>query len=524
MRQKTFVALASFLALLIVAPLAAYASGQLSPGTYYVDINQASEGEGTEISPWKTLHYAIGQINEGSLGIYTLNVAVGTYSSANGEADQDLAITQNNVSVIGETGSMPLLDGTGASSWYRGIGIEASNVIVKNLEVTGFADEADVGIKIYGGSSNTIQDCSIYGNWDGVVIYQSTDCTINACEIYANTYDGISIGDSSSTGITITENIIHDHTNSDGIAIAGCSPVIKRNTLYDNKYQISVVGYSSETPSPTVQNNLIYETLGSTVFSYGIIIAAYDSSDISPKIYHNTIDAGTYDGIVIERYGMGTSSPEIKYNIITNFDQYGIIDQGGGYGGSPTIDYNDVWHNGPDPYNQNYSGCTKGENDISQDPLYGSYELQSGSPCIDAIPTAADDPVTVDFEGTSRPKGSGYDMGAYEYVSQYGLTVTTAGQGTVTLYPAGGTYDEDTVVALTAAADSGWVFNGWSGDLTGSTNPENITMNSNKSVTATFVEADSDGDGMLDAWEYTYFGDLTHDGTADGDSDGLTYL
>ena len=35
---------------------------------------------------------------------------------------------------------------------------------------------------------------------------------------------------------------------------------------------------------------------------------------------------------------------------------------------------------------------------------------------------------------------------------------------------------------------------------------------------------DSDSDGMLDTWEIDYFGDLSHDGTSDGDNDGLSDL
>jgi cyclophilin family peptidyl-prolyl cis-trans isomerase len=72
--------------------------------------------------------------------------------------------------------------------------------------------------------------------------------------------------------------------------------------------------------------------------------------------------------------------------------------------------------------------------------------------------------------------------------NQHALTVNTSGQGSVTLDPAGGVYDEGTTVTLTANPASGWEFSGWSGALSGSTNPATLAMNADKSVTATFTE------------------------------------
>ena len=40
--------------------------------------------------------------------------------------------------------------------------------------------------------------------------------------------------------------------------------------------------------------------------------------------------------------------------------------------------------------------------------------------------------------------------------------------------------------SLQAIANNDWEFISWSGNLTGTTNPQNLTMNANKSVTATF--------------------------------------
>lgn len=68
------------------------------------------------------------------------------------------------------------------------------------------------------------------------------------------------------------------------------------------------------------------------------------------------------------------------------------------------------------------------------------------------------------------------------------LTVLIEGNGDVMLdpMPVGKTYDPNTVVTLTAVPDSGYFFAGWSGDLTGETNPETITLTQAKNVTATF--------------------------------------
>jgi uncharacterized repeat protein (TIGR02543 family) len=73
---------------------------------------------------------------------------------------------------------------------------------------------------------------------------------------------------------------------------------------------------------------------------------------------------------------------------------------------------------------------------------------------------------------------------------QYTLTtsVSPQGAGTVSLNPAGGVYTAGTQVTLTATPNSGYVFSSWSGDLSGTTNPATITMDSNKTVTAVFTQ------------------------------------
>jgi uncharacterized repeat protein (TIGR02543 family) len=59
--------------------------------------------------------------------------------------------------------------------------------------------------------------------------------------------------------------------------------------------------------------------------------------------------------------------------------------------------------------------------------------------------------------------------------NQYTLTVTTTGNGTVAKAPDQAEYLHGTEVTLTAIPSSGWVFDRWEGDLTGSTNPASGT-------------------------------------------------
>ena len=73
-------------------------------------------------------------------------------------------------------------------------------------------------------------------------------------------------------------------------------------------------------------------------------------------------------------------------------------------------------------------------------------------------------------------------------INTYTLDVAVVGNGTVSKSPDQLTYNYGTNVELTATADWGWKFSSWSGDVAGSTNPVLVTMDANKSATATFTQ------------------------------------
>jgi len=102
-------------------------------------------------------------------------------------------------------------------------------------------------------------------------------------------------------------------------------------------------------------------------------------------------------------------------------------------------------------------------------PGISFYASSSGSSYVDVY----------DFEHADFNEGS---------TPTYALTTSVVGSGTVTRTPDAGVYDESTVVTAEAVPAAGWSFTGWSGDLTGTTNPNTVTMDAAKTVTATFTE------------------------------------
>ena len=69
----------------------------------------------------------------------------------------------------------------------------------------------------------------------------------------------------------------------------------------------------------------------------------------------------------------------------------------------------------------------------------------------------------------------------------YTLTIGATTNGSITVDPVGGTYEQGTEVTLTAVPDDGYLFEAWGGDASGTDNPMTITMSADKTVSATFV-------------------------------------
>jgi len=97
------------------------------------------------------------------------------------------------------------------------------------------------------------------------------------------------------------------------------------------------------------------------------------------------------------------------------------------------------------------------------------------------------DPVTI----TSGAALYGYDIELLDpVVENFTLTITVdpVGSGTVLVSPEQETYGAGEEVTLTATANPGWTFTGWTGDASGLTNPLTLVMNGDKNITANFTQ------------------------------------
>ena len=513
--------------------------------------------------PWKTLHYAILTINRGMPGSYRLIVAPGTYSTTvtGGELDAGLTVFQEGLIIEGSTSGASIIDGAGASNWHWGIEVEADNVVFRNLYFTGFIDSEESAIAIRTGTGNSIENCVIYGNRGGIVLSAGSSGNFvgPGCKIFRNMTAGILIDGSSgneiydnsngifdngyleqsvavagigikiangadnnkihdngvywsgepnypqSAGIVLAGvgagneiygNTIHDHTNGEaytgGVLVYDSSPQIYRNKLYNNHYcGISILGESSEA-SPQIVNNLIYNAAGVDM-DFGVNVG--DRGNYArPHILHNTIDGAVTIGIGIFQGVEVLALPVVSFNIIGNNDGCGISsDIAIGNVG----DWNNFWNNS----GGDHCEVVAGSNDMFQDPMYGSYTLQYGSPCIDAIPLSANDPVSEDLLGNPRPQGAGSDMGAYEMppapdtMLTVSVTPTIGGTVAVNGESCGGgcakSLPQGSTATLVATPNQNYGFVQWedvAGNVVGTSATLTVAMVANYEVTAIFAE------------------------------------
>ncbi|KPK72279.1 hypothetical protein AMJ87_05200 [candidate division WOR_3 bacterium SM23_60] len=85
------------------------------------------------------------------------------------------------------------------------------------------------------------------------------------------------------------------------------------------------------------------------------------------------------------------------------------------------------------------------------------------------------------------PDRTMFDAMGWDYILTYYLTTNVNGQGSVVRSPDTTWFNPGNPVELTAIPESGYMFNNWSGGLTGNNNPDTVIMDDDVIVTAVFL-------------------------------------
>jgi hypothetical protein len=334
--------------------------------------------------------------------------------------------------------------------------IEIENVIFNPYGLQAFAYVCGTGTC----TGFSVHDSTIE-NAARSVIYGWSGALLNGVQIYGLDWQG--------PGSQVTTGVVNSGYHFDGLMI-GCPTTCAADTItnisfHDNyfygSWDVATAQYFSAgwTSNTTMYNNVfsLENTLSTciegTCLSPGFVVFGGNDSNIS--VYNNTfssdINPGEGAGVNVAALSFGNSSGSIvvEGNIFSGTGMDVGINP---VGLSFIVDYNvhnpsqagspsgywvlNGWVGAGNFACTSQSTCashgveTHGIGSSSYSSTYpgfisipngstgsGNYQLQSSSPAIDAFPTAAAPTslFTTDILGISRPQGSAWDIGAYEY-------------------------------------------------------------------------------------------------------------
>ncbi|MGD9116922.1 MAG: right-handed parallel beta-helix repeat-containing protein [Dehalococcoidia bacterium] len=340
----------------------------------------------------------------------------GIYNHSNSSPTLDTCTFDGNAALLGgamtntENSNPALTDCTfidNAADWGGGMSNSASSPELTGCDFISNTASSTGGGMINGTSSAVLTGCTFISNsagTDGGGIYnEAASPTLTSCEFTGNTADinGGAIHNNLNASPTITGC---DFTSNDALWNGGgiynydsSSPAVTGCSFSGNSAGEMGGGVASFTSSAPTLTNCIFLDNEATNYGGGVGSSGAPATVVNCTLYENVAIWG--GGI----FSMDSDSVVENCIVVANI----AITGGGGIyvsGGSPTIDYNNVWGNTPD----NYSGGTGGTHDISTDPLFidtdnYNFSLRGNSPCIDAgdndaVPAG----ITTDIMGNPR--------------------------------------------------------------------------------------------------------------------------
>src|SRR4030042_867425 len=388
----------------------------------------------------------------------------------------------HNVTIDGETtsgsgtGNIKLVPGDGPAIETNS-SVSTVGVVLRYLEITGMDDDesrpqtcgynitpSNYAISFRNMETGTeIAYCYFHHNWGhSDILITTASNAYGIAKVHHNTIETGTVNYiTGGSGVDIYNNyfdastaycpydIIHNYSAS------GIQYVRIYNNYFKSSDQMLFLENKPQplTTSRATQNVRIYNNVFEGVVLYPVpvpmLIHTMNATLDDIIIANNTFINGRH-GIIMECYSGytarigGTTPVKIVNNI---FKDGSAVEMGGAWiwddESDFVFDYNLMyptgyweWHNAPGGTEKTYTSLTTWNNDhptlnhnpTFTDPLFISttdFHLQSSSPAIDHGATLSSF-FTTDLEGTTRPVGVAWDIGAYEYVSGADDTIPPA--------------------------------------------------------------------------------------------------
>lgn len=447
---------------------------------YYVANGGSDSNSGTIDEPWETLSKAGSTAQAGDTVYFRSGTYNGTLSpSYSGTSDAWITFSSypgETAYIVGDSNTavniktlpadytdLPYenaksyieISGFDITSVNHGIAIEeAHHIRVLNNNVH---DNDHAGITAPDGTDHLlVQGNTVSGNANGVGPCGSGISVWNSGCFWGEDSD-CEILDDGATGyhIIIKENTIYSNRNDDS-SCGFPNPSDGNGIILDNN--------GDSMPLTLIANNLIYHNGGRCIQSLNsdnahiinntcwenlqtermqnngsgeILLDQHEVSGATMTfdnlVFKNNVIYGRGDGCPWQAWGLSESGYDSDYNLWYQDDVDG--------------DYNTDWSNILD----NYRSCiwNHGSSEIiGSDPLFVStptctgsdpyyncdwesddFRLQQSSPLVDSGTSEYASVVSTDFIETSRPQASGYDIGAYEYITSSTPSTTPSTPG-----------------------------------------------------------------------------------------------
>jgi hypothetical protein len=194
-----------------------------------------------------------------------------------------------------------------------------------------------------------------------------------------------------------------------------CDDIVFRNNIFYNSSVFVIGAHTDNNERWEVYNNLV---IGGDNSSFSAVFANADSATpnvfLNSTFHHNTfvnVNCGGRGAVYVGTLSSLDNRSYAYNNLFYNGTNCGIGTSG--TSGSVVSDYN--------AYYDSTGTMSPGVNGISTtgnpfvDSANGDYHLKAGTPAIDRGANMGS-PYSSDFDGISRPQGSAWDMGAYEFV------------------------------------------------------------------------------------------------------------